>query len=102
MAPLKPAPEKKNRNLLYIGVIAVAVLLVIVAVAGYLYLQEQDKLNSLREELRQTFVDQHNETDRQYALVSGYPAAGNKNYVDEYQKWVGGYRQLADNFSLAV
>jgi hypothetical protein len=87
---------------LYIGIIAVAVLLVIVAVAGFVYLQDQDKQNRLREDLKQTFVDQHNETDRQYALISGYPAAGNKNYVDDYQKWVGGYRQLADNFSLAV
>jgi nitric oxide reductase large subunit len=102
MPPLQPAPEKKNRNLLYIGIIAVVVLLVIVAVAGYLYLQDQDKQNSLREGLRQTFGDQHNETDRQYALITGYPAAGNKNYVDDYRKWIDGYRQLADNFSLAV
>jgi hypothetical protein len=102
MAPLEPTPEKKNRNLLYIGIIAVAVLLVIVAVAGYLYLQDQERQNSLREELKLTFGDQHNETDRCYALISGYPAAGNKNYVDDYQKWVGGYRLLADNYSLAV
>lgn len=102
MAPLTPTPGKKNRNSLYIGIIALAVLLVIVAVAGYLYLQDQDKQNSLREELKQTFGDQHNETDRQYALISGYPAAGNKNYVDDYLKWINGYRQLADNFSLAA
>ena len=102
MAPLKPTSEKKNRNLLYIGIIAVAVLLVIVAVAGYLYLQDQDKQNSLREELKQAFVDQHNETDRQYTLISGYPAAGNKNYVDDYKKWIDGYRQLSDNFSQAA
>ena len=102
MAPLTPTPGKKNRTLLYIGIIAVAVLLVIVAVAGYLYLDDQNKQNSLREELKQTFGDQHNETDRQYTLITGYPAAGNKNYVDDYLKWIGGYRQLADNFSLAV
>jgi hypothetical protein len=102
MAPLTPAPEKKNRNLLYIGIIAVAVLLVIVAVAGYLYLQDQDKQNSLREDLKQTFVDQQNETERCYTLITGYPPMGNKNYVDDYRKWIDGYRQLADNFSLAV
>ncbi|HEY3274786.1 MAG TPA: hypothetical protein VGJ92_13530 [Methanocella sp.] len=97
------APKhNKNKNLLFIGIAVAVILVILVAGLGYLYMEDQNRQNQKREELKQAFGDQRNETERQYALIGAYPAAGNKNYVEDYQKWVGGYRTLADNYSLAV
>ena len=97
------APEsKKNKNLLFVGIAIAAILVILAASLGYLYLDDQNRQNQKREDLKQTFGDQRYETDRQYALFGAYPAAGNKNYVDDFQKWIDGYRKLADNYSLAV
>jgi type II secretory pathway pseudopilin PulG len=97
------APKlNKNKNLLLACIAVAAILVVLAVVLGYLYIDDQNRQNQKREELKQAFSDQRNETERQYALVGAYPAAGNKNYVDDYQKWIDGYRKLADNYSLAV
>ncbi len=95
--------KKKNDTLLYAAVAAIVVLVVVGAIAGYLYFDGQRKQEDARREaLRQAFLDQQNETARQYALINGYPAPGNKNYVDDFQVWAGGFRKLANNYSQAV
>jgi type II secretory pathway pseudopilin PulG len=97
------APKhNKNKNLLFVAIAVAVILIILAAGLGYLYLDGQNKQNQKREELKQAFSDQRNETERQYTLIGAYPAAGNKNYVDDFQKWVDGYRKLADNYSLAV
>lgn len=103
MAALSNIPPKNNRTMLYIGIIAVVAVVVIVAAAlTYLYLDDQDRQNKNRERLKQVFSDQLNATNESYAKVTAYPAAPNKNYVEDFRAWIDGYRQRVVSYSQTV
>jgi flagellar basal body-associated protein FliL len=104
MAPLTPPEKSKKGKLLLISIVIaiVAVVIIAAAVVGYLYMDDQNKKSHQREALKQAFSDRQNETARLADQIGNYPKIGNKNLVDEYQKWVDGYRKLADNYSQAV
>ncbi|OPY30682.1 MAG: hypothetical protein A4E28_00179 [Methanocella sp. PtaU1.Bin125] len=103
MAALSNVPPKKDRTMLYIGIIAVIAIAIIVgAVLTYLYFDDQDRQNKNRERLKQAFSDQLNATNASYAYVMAYPAAPNKNYVEDFRAWIDGYRQRVADYSHTV
>jgi type II secretory pathway pseudopilin PulG len=104
MASLSDRPPKNNKTI-YLGIIVlVAIVIIIIAgITGYFYLDNQDKqAKQHRDSLSQAFGDQLNATDDLYASITGYQAAPNKNYVDDFRTWIDGYRQRVDNYTLAA
>ena len=102
LSSLPPKNPRKNRTLLYAGIIAVIVIVIVSAVLVYFYMDDQDRQKKNRESLKQAFSDQYNATNESYTKVTGYTAVPNKNYVDDFRAWIDGYSQRTGDYSKAV